>query len=202
MSPDAPALAPALEALRSGTPVILTGDAFRGGDIDVMVPAAFATPAMINLMATHARGLICVGITPERAVRLGIGLVNPGSERQSGRPQGISVDAAHGISTGISAADRAHTVALMADPATTADALVKPGHVFPLIARPGGVRERMGAVEGALDLCRMAGLPPVAVLCAVLREDGSMARADDLASLPALAGLPVMALEAVREALG
>jgi 3,4-dihydroxy 2-butanone 4-phosphate synthase/GTP cyclohydrolase II len=197
-----PGLLRALADLAEGRPVILSGDAFRGGDIDVMIPAAFADAAMVNLMATHARGLICVGIMPERAGALSIGLVNPGPERQSGRPQGVSVDAAHGISTGISAPDRALTIALMADPATRPDDLVKPGHVFPLISRAGGVRERMGAVEAALDLCRLAGLAEIAVLCAVMREDGSMARVGDLADIPALAGFSVVDLQTLRAALG
>ena len=138
---------------------------------------------MLFRSATHARGLICLALPPERALRMGIALLNSGRDRQSGRPFGQSIEAAEGVTTGISAEDRARTVAVAIDPASDASDLVSPGHVFPLIARAGGVRERPGAVEAAIELCRLAGVGEAAVMSAVLRDDGEMARAGDLSLL-------------------
>lgn len=173
----------AIAALAAGKVVVLTGDRLRGGDIDFAVAARHATPEAINFMATHGRGLICLALTPARAMQLGISLINPGSDRQSGRPHGRSIEARTGVSTGISAADRARTVAVAIDPASTGDDLVSPGHVFPLIAAEGGVRERPAALEASIELVRRAGAGDAAVICAIMREDGEMARLDDLADL-------------------
>ncbi len=178
-----PSLLAALAQLARGKMVLITGDALRGGDIDFFIPARFADAAAINFLAVHARGLICLALTPERALRMGISLLNSGRDRQSGRPFGQSIEASSGVTTGISAEDRARTVAVAIDPASDASDLVSPGHVFPLIARGRGVRERAGAVEAAIDLCRMAGVGETAVMSAVLREDGETARAADLADL-------------------
>jgi 3,4-dihydroxy 2-butanone 4-phosphate synthase len=177
------ALDPALAALAGGKVVVLTGDRLRGGDIDFAVAARHASADAINFMATHGRGLICLALTPAHALRLGISLINPGAERQSGRPHGRSIEARTGVSTGISAADRARTVAVAIDPASTGDDLVSPGHVFPLIAAPGGVTERHAALEAAIELCRMARAGDAAVICAIMREDGEMARIEDIAEL-------------------
>jgi len=173
----------AVAALAEGRVIVLTGDRLRGGDIDFAVAARHATPEAVNFMATHGKGLICLALTPARAMQLGISLINPGSERQSGRPHGRSIEARTGVSTGISAADRARTVAVAIDPASTGDDLVSPGHVFPLIAAEGGVAERPAALEASIELVRRAGAGDAAVICAIMREDGEMARLDDLTDL-------------------
>jgi 3,4-dihydroxy-2-butanone 4-phosphate synthase len=178
-----PAVATALASLKQGRMVLITGDVLRGGDIDLVIAARFADAAAVNFLARHARGLICLALPPERALRMGIALLNSGRERQSGRPFGQSIEAATGVTTGISAEDRARTVAVAIDPASSASDLVSPGHVFPLIARAGGVRDRPGAVEAAIDLCRLAGVGEAAVMSAVLRDDGETARAADIGAL-------------------
>lgn len=173
----------ALEALAAGRIIVITGDRFRGGDIDFCVAARHVSPDAINFMATHGRGLICLALTPARAVRLGIQLINPGREHQSGRPHGRSIEAATGITTGISAADRARTVEVAVADEASADDLVSPGHVFPLITAEGGVAARPAAAEAAVELCRRAGAGDAAVICSILRDDGEMARLDDVAGL-------------------
>lgn len=184
-------LEPALDALKRGEIVVLTGDRLRGGDIDFCTPASLITPEKINFMATHGRGLICLTLTSEAAMRLGISLMNPSSERQTERPFGNSIEAASGVTTGISATDRASTVLAAVAPGARADHLVSPGHVFPLIAHSGGVVERMSAVEASIDLCRRAGVGQAAVICSIMRDDGEMARIDDIADLVADHGLAV-----------
>jgi 3,4-dihydroxy 2-butanone 4-phosphate synthase len=182
----------ALAALAAGKVIVLTGDRLRGGDIDFAVAARHADADTVNFMATHGRGLICLALTPAHAMRLGISLINPGSDRQSGRPHGRSIEATTGVTTGISAADRARTIAVAIDPASTGDDLVSPGHVFPLIAAAGGVAERPAALEAAIELCRRAGAGDAAVICSIMREDGEMARIEDLADLIAAHGLCVV----------
>lgn len=177
------ALVAALQSLAQGKMVLVTGDTLRGGDIDLVIPARFADAAAINFLALHARGLICLALPPERALRMGIALINSGRERQSGRPFGQSIEAAEGVTTGISAEDRARTVSVAVDPDSCASDLISPGHVFPLIACAGGVRERPGAVEAVIDLCRMAKVGEAAIMSAVLREDGNTARAGDIQGL-------------------
>lgn len=182
-------LAKALRELAQGRIIVITGDRFRGGDIDFCVAARHVTPEAINFMATHGRGLICLALTPARAVKLGIQLINPGREQQSGRPHGRSIEAKSGITTGISAADRARTVQVAVSDDASADDLVSPGHVFPLITAEGGVAERPAAAEAAVELCRRAGAGDAAVICSILRDDGEMARPDDIAELIAEYGL-------------
>ena len=177
------ALDAALAAIGRGEIVVLTGDRLRGGDVDLMVAARFAGARQIAFMATHGRGLICLTITPRRALRLNIGLINPGRERQTGRPFGRSIEAREGVTTGISAADRARTIAVAIDDDATGDDLVSPGHVFPLIALASGVAERPSAVEASIELCRRAGAGEAAVICSILRDDGEMARLEDVAAL-------------------
>ena len=188
------ALESALTALTAGQIVVLTGDRLRGGDIDFAMAARHADAAAINFMAMHGRGLICLALTPAHAMRLGIGLINPGAARQSGRPHGRSIEAREGVSTGISAADRAQTIAVAIAPGASADDLVSPGHVFPLIAAPGGIAERPAALEAALELTRRAGAGEAAVICSIMRDDGEMARIDDIAELIARHGLAVVDL--------
>ena len=173
----------AVTALAAGRMIVITGDALRGGDIDFCIAARHADAAAINFMATRGRGLICLALTPAHAMRLGISLINAGSERQSGRPHGRSIEARAGVSTGISAADRAQTVAVAIDPASSGDDLVSPGHVFPLIAAPSGLAERPAALEAAIELVRRSGGGDTAVICSIMRDDGEMARIDDIAEL-------------------
>lgn len=187
----------ALADVAAGRIVVLSGDRLRGGDVDLMIAARHADAAAINFMATHGRGLICLTVTPDHAIRLGLSLVNAGTERQTGRPFARSIEAKTGVSTGISAADRARTVQVAIDTAATADDIVSPGHVFPLIAQSGGVCTRPSAVEASIDLCRMAGAGEAAVICSILRDDGEMARIDDLAALVAEHGLAIADIAAL-----
>jgi 3,4-dihydroxy 2-butanone 4-phosphate synthase len=184
-------LQPAVEALAQGGVIVITGDRLRGGDIDFCVAARHVTAEAVNFMATHGRGLVCLALTPARAVRLGIELINPGRENQSGRPHGRSIEAASGVSTGISAADRAHTIGVAVADGATASDIVSPGHVFPLITAEGGVRERPAAAEAAIELCRLAGAGDAAVICSIMRDDGEMARIDDIADFLARQAIPV-----------
>ena len=184
-------LQPALDALAEGRVIVITGDRLRGGDIDFCVAAKHVSAEAVNFMATHGRGLVCLALTPARAVRLGIELINPGRENQSGRPHGRSIEAASGVSTGISAADRAHTIAVAVAEGATASDIVSPGHVFPLITAEGGVTERPAAAEAAIELCRRAGAGDAAVICSIMRDDGEMARIDDMAAFLAEHGIPV-----------
>jgi 3,4-dihydroxy 2-butanone 4-phosphate synthase/GTP cyclohydrolase II len=181
----------ALAAIAAGRIVVIAGDALRGGDIDLMVAARHVTPEAINFMATNGRGLICLAVTPARAAQLGLSLVNPGTERQTGRPFARSIEAAEGVSTGISAADRAHTVRVAINEGATNAHIHSPGHVFPLIARAGGVRERPSACEASIDLARLAGAGDAAVICSIMRDDGEMARIEDIGDLIAAHGLEV-----------
>lgn len=176
-------LAPALAALARGDIIIITGDRFRRGDMDFAIAARHVTPEAINFMATRGRGLVCLSLTPARAMKLGISLINPGENRQSGRPFGRSIEAATGVTTGISAADRARTVQVAVADGATGDDIVSPGHVFPLIAHADGVRGRAAAAEAAIDLCRMAGAGDAAVICSIMRDDGDMARPEDIEGL-------------------
>ncbi|WCL53309.1 3,4-dihydroxy-2-butanone-4-phosphate synthase [Gimibacter soli] len=173
----------ALEDLANGKIIVLTGDRLRGGDIDFAVAAKHANAEAINFMAKHGRGLVCLSLTPARAVKLGIRLINSGKERQSGRPFGQSIEAKTGVSTGISVADRAHTISVAIRDGATGDDITAPGHVMPLIAAAGGVKERPAAAEASIDLCRMAGAGDTAVICSIMREDGEMARLPDIEAL-------------------
>lgn len=184
-------IAGAVEALQQGKVIIITGDRFRRGDMDFAVAAQHATAEAINFMATHGRGLICLAMQQDRAMRLGIGLMNPGKDRQSGRPLGRSIEAAEGVTTGISAADRAQTVRVAVAPEATADDIVSPGHIFPLICSPGGVAERAAAAEAAIELTRRAGCGDAAVICSIMRDDGEMARPGDIADLVERFGLEI-----------
>ena len=185
------ALDDAIARIAAGQMVVIAGDRLRGGDIDLMCAARHVTPDIINFMATHGRGLICLAVTPQRADQLGLSLVNPGTERQTGRPFARSIEAASGVSTGISAADRARTIQVaIADGASAAD-IHSPGHVFPLIAQDAGVLARASACEASIDLARMAGAGDAAVICSIMRDDGEMARLEDIGDLLRKADLAV-----------
>jgi 3,4-dihydroxy 2-butanone 4-phosphate synthase len=173
----------ALAEVAAGRIVVLSGDRLRGGDIDLMIAARHVTPDAINFMATHGRGLICLAITKARADALGLALVNPGTHRQTGRPFARSIEAGSGVSTGISAADRAHTVQVAIKAGASAADVHSPGHVFPLIAQERGVLARPSAVEASIDLAQLAGAGDAAVICSIMRDDGEMARIDDIGDL-------------------
>ncbi len=168
--------------LQKGRTVIVVDDADRENEGDLILAGQFVTPAAVNFMAKHGRGLICVPTTSERLQQLGIeGMVRQNRETFKTDFQ-VSVDAARGITTGISAADRAETIRIMADPTAVPDDLVQPGHVFPLRGRPGGVLQRAGHTEAAVDLVRLAGARPIGVICEIMSDDGSMARLPELLS--------------------
>ena len=169
-----------LADLRRGRMVIVVDDADRENEGDLIMAAEHVTPEAINFMARFGRGLICVPTTEDRLKQLGIERMVSQNRESFKTDFQVSVDAARGISTGISAADRAQTVRLMSEPAAVAEDLVQPGHVFPLRAKRGGVLQRAGHTEASVDLARLAGCRPIAVICEILKDDGSMARLPDL----------------------
>ena len=166
--------------LRRGKMVIVTDDADRENEGDVIVAAQFVTPAVVNFMAKHGRGLICVPTTSERLQQLGIERMVRQNRETFKTDFQVSVDAARGVTSGISAADRAETIRIMADPTAVPEDLVQPGHVFPLRARPGGVLQRAGHTEAAVDLVQLAGCRPIGVICEIMNDDGTMARLPEL----------------------
>jgi 3,4-dihydroxy 2-butanone 4-phosphate synthase/GTP cyclohydrolase II len=180
-----------VEAARNGRPYILVDAEDRENEGDVIIPAQFATPAMINFMARHARGLICLAITGERAriLRLPPMVAENGSGHRTAFT--VSVEAREGVTTGISAHDRAHTISVTIDPSKGCDDLVSPGHVFPLVARDGGVLVRAGHTEAAVDVSRLAGILPAGVICEILNDDGTMARLPQLVDFGREHGLPI-----------
>jgi 3,4-dihydroxy 2-butanone 4-phosphate synthase/GTP cyclohydrolase II len=170
----------AIEDVRAGRFVVVVDDPDRENEGDLVIAAQFATPEAINFMATHARGLICLCLTEERADRLGLRPMTDHNEAPLGTAFTVSVEAREGVTTGISAADRSRTIQVAIAPDAQPRDLVQPGHVFPLRARPGGVLERIGQTEAAVDLARLAGLNPAGVVCEIMNEDGTMARVSDL----------------------
>jgi 3,4-dihydroxy 2-butanone 4-phosphate synthase/GTP cyclohydrolase II len=170
----------AVDDIRNGKMVVVVDDPERENEGDLVVAAQFATPEAVNFMATHARGLICLCLTGERCEQLGLPPMTQRNEAPLGTAFTVSVEARKGVTTGISAADRAHTIHVAIDPASTPHDLVQPGHVFPLRARDGGVLVRAGQTEAAVDLSRLAGLVPAGVVCEIMNEDGTMARVPDL----------------------
>jgi 3,4-dihydroxy 2-butanone 4-phosphate synthase/GTP cyclohydrolase II len=166
--------------LQKGKMVIVVDDADRENEGDLIMAAEFVTPTAVNFMAKFGRGLICVPTTSERLQQLGIERMVKQNRETFKTDFQISVDAARNITTGISAADRAETIRIMADPTAIPDDLVQPGHVFPLRARPGGVLQRAGHTEAAVDLVRLAGCRPITVICEIMSDDGSMARLPEL----------------------
>src|SRR5690348_2128681 len=165
---------------RNGRMFILVDDESRENEGDLVIPAQMATPEAINFMARHGRGLICLAITKERADHLGLEPMTRTNRSRMETAFTVSIEAKDGITTGISAADRARTIAVAIDASYGPDAIVSPGHVFPLVAKPGGVLARAGHTEAAVDVSRLAGLNPSGVICEIMREDGTMARLDDL----------------------
>ncbi|HJQ73890.1 MAG TPA: bifunctional 3,4-dihydroxy-2-butanone-4-phosphate synthase/GTP cyclohydrolase II [Gaiellaceae bacterium] len=170
----------AVEDIRNGKMVVVVDDPERENEGDLVAAAQFATADAVNFMATHARGLICLCLTADRCEELGLPPMTQRNEARLGTAFTVSVEAREGVTTGISAADRAHTIHVAIDPASTPHDLVQPGHVFPLRARDGGVLVRAGQTEAAVDLARLAGLVPAGVVCEIMNEDGTMARVPDL----------------------
>ena len=170
----------ALDELRHGRMVILIDDADRENEGDLVLAAQFVTPEAINFMAKHARGLICLSLTEEQVKRLGLTMMVSENQSTYATAFTVSIEAASGVTTGISAADRATTIRAAISPDARPEDLVRPGHVFPLRARKGGVLVRAGQTEGSVDLARLAGLVPAGVICEVMNDDGSMARMPDL----------------------
>jgi 3,4-dihydroxy 2-butanone 4-phosphate synthase/GTP cyclohydrolase II len=170
----------AIEDIRQGKFVVVVDAADRENEGDLTIAAQFATPEAVNFMATHARGLICLCLTEERCDALGLKPMTYNNETPYETAFTISIEARDGVTTGISAADRSRTIQVAIDPTKGSEAVVQPGHVFPLRARPGGVLQRTGQTEAAVDLARLAGLNPAGVVCEIMNEDGTMARVPDL----------------------
>ena len=170
----------ALEDFRNGKMVVVCDGEDRENEGDLVLAAQFATPEAINFMAKEARGLVCLALTPERCEELGLDLMAPKNEDPLKTAFTVSIEAREGVTTGISAHDRAHTIQVAIDPASRPRDLVQPGHVFPLKARTGGVLERTGHTEASVDLARLAGLTPAGVICEIMKDDGTMARVSDL----------------------
>ncbi|MBN2507397.1 MAG: bifunctional 3,4-dihydroxy-2-butanone-4-phosphate synthase/GTP cyclohydrolase II [Verrucomicrobia bacterium] len=185
----------AIAALRKGKMVIVVDDADRENEGDLIMAAQFATPAAVNFMAQYGRGLICVPTTGERLRQLGISPMVIHNRENFKTDFQVSVDAARGITTGISAADRARTIQVMADPTAVPEDLVQPGHIFPLQAKPGGVLQRAGHTEAAVDLITLAGCRPIGVICEILSRDGSMARLPELRLFARRRQLRIVAIE-------
>jgi 3,4-dihydroxy 2-butanone 4-phosphate synthase/GTP cyclohydrolase II len=165
---------------RNGRMFILVDDEDRENEGDLVIPAQMATPDAINFMATHGRGLICLALSTDRVQQLGLNLMSANNGTRHETAFTVSIEAREGVTTGISAGDRARTVAVAIDASKGAADIVSPGHVFPLIARDGGVLVRTGHTEAAVDVARLAGLNPSGVICEIMKDDGTMARLDDL----------------------
>jgi 3,4-dihydroxy 2-butanone 4-phosphate synthase / GTP cyclohydrolase II len=183
-----------VEDARNGRMVILVDDEDRENEGDLYIPAQMATPEVINFMAKHGRGLICLALTRERVEQLGLPLMARENGTRHQTAFTVSIEAREGVTTGISASDRARTVAVAIDPTKGRDAIVTPGHVFPLVARDGGVLVRTGHTEAAVDIARMAGLLPAGVICEIMNDDGTMARLPDLVKFAQFHGLKIGAI--------
>ncbi len=169
-----------IEQAKSGKMYILVDDENRENEGDLIIPSTFADAGAINFMAINGRGLICTAITKERAESLKLNLQEKRNNERFGTAFTISVEAKEGVSTGISAFDRAKTVSVIIDENFTSDDIVTPGHTFPIVARDGGVLERKGHTEASVDISRIAGLYPSAVICEIMNDDGSMARLPEI----------------------
>src|SRR5215475_13128129 len=180
-----------IEEARNGRMFILVDDEDRENEGDLVIPAQMATPEAINFMARYGRGLICLALTSQRVQELGLPLMSPNNESRLRTAFTVSIEAREGITTGISASDRARTVAVAIDPSKGGPDIVSPGHVFPLVARNGGVLVRTGHTEAAVDLARLAGLNPSGVICEIMNDDGTMARRDDLIAFAQRHGLKI-----------
>jgi 3,4-dihydroxy 2-butanone 4-phosphate synthase/GTP cyclohydrolase II len=184
----------ALLEMAAGRPVVVVDDEDRENEGDIIFAAEHATPELLAFTIRYSSGVICAPMYDARADALDLPPMTAVNEDRKGTAFTVTVDAREGVTTGISAADRAHTIRLLAGPATTADDLTRPGHVFPLRARPGGVLERPGHTEAAVDLARLAGLTPVGVLVEIVNDDGTMARLPELRAFAREHGLAVISI--------
>jgi len=189
----------ALEDIREGKFVVVVDAADRENEGDLTIAAQFATPDAINFMATHGRGLVCLCLTEERCEELDLRQMTDRNETPFGTAFTISIEAREGVTTGISAPDRARTIQVAIDPSRGPNDLVQPGHIFPLRARRGGVLQRAGQTEAAVDLARLAGLNPAGVVCEIMREDGTMARVPDLIPYCEQHGIKMVTVEDLIE---
>ena len=180
-----------IEEARNGRMFILVDDENRENEGDLVIPAQMATPQAINFMTKHGRGLVCLALTAERIEQLGLQLMSRRNQSRHQTAFTVSIEAREGITTGISAPDRAHSIAVAIDPSKGRDDIVTPGHVFPLVARPGGVLVRAGHTEAAVDVARLAGLNPAGVICEVMNDDGTMARMPDLIKMAQFHGIKI-----------
>ena len=180
-----------IEDARRGRMFILVDDEGRENEGDLVIPAEKATADVVNFMAKHGRGLICLSLPRDRVEDLGLGLMSARNEARHQTAFTVSIEAREGVTTGISAADRAHTIAIAIDPSKGRNDIVTPGHVFPLVAQDGGVLVRAGHTEAAVDMARLAGLRPAGVICEIMNDDGTMARLPDLIKFAQLHGLKV-----------
>lgn len=180
-----------IDEARNGRMFILVDDEDRENEGDLVIPAQMATPSAINFMATHGRGLICLTLTSQRVEELGLNLMSQNNGTRHETAFTVSIEAREGVTTGISAGDRARTISVAIDGTKTRDDIVTPGHVFPLRARDGGVLVRAGHTEAAVDISRLAGLNPSGVICEIMRDDGTMARMDDLIGFARLHDLKI-----------
>lgn len=181
----------AIEEARNGRMIIVVDDENRENEGDLVIPAQMATPEVINFMAKYGRGLICLALPRERIEKLGLSLMAPDNRSRHQTAFTVSIEAREGVTTGISAPDRARTIAIAIDPTKGKDDIVSPGHVFPLIARDGGVLVRAGHTEAAVDVARLAGFNPSGVICEIMKDDGTMARLPDLVDFAKLHGLKI-----------
>jgi 3,4-dihydroxy 2-butanone 4-phosphate synthase/GTP cyclohydrolase II len=184
----------ALADIAAGKMIVVVDDEDRENEGDLVMAAEHVTPDAINFMAKHARGWICLALTPERCTELDLELMTAKNETPYETPFTVTIEAREGVTTGISAADRARTIQVASDPANGPEAIVKGGHVNPLKAKPGGVLERTGHTEASVDLARLAGCTPAGVICEIMNDDGSMARVDDLKSYCELHGLKMLTI--------
>lgn len=194
---DTASLKSAIENLKAGKMVIMIDDAERENEGDFILAAEFATPENINFMAMHARGLICLALTKERVEELDLQMMTPKNQTKLQTAFTVSIEARSGVTTGISAADRAHTIRVACDPTKGAGDVISPGHIFPLRAQPGGVLVRAGHTEGSIDLMKLAGLNPAAVICEIMKDDGTMARLQDLKLISEKFNIPMVTIEDV-----
>ena len=201
-SPVACGVAAATAELAAGGMIIVTDHAARENEGDLVIAAEHVTPAAVNFMVTHARGMVCVPLTAERAAALDLPPMAQDNSALHSTAFTVSVDYRHGTTTGISAADRTATIVALADADAGAGDFARPGHMFPIVADPGGVHARPGHTEAAIELMRLAGCRPVAVICEIMAADGSMAGDAELLELARAHGLPVVSVEQVAEAAG
>jgi 3,4-dihydroxy 2-butanone 4-phosphate synthase/GTP cyclohydrolase II len=189
----------ALGHIAEGRMVVLVDDEDRENEGDIVVAAEHCRADHVNFMCTHGRGLVCLALTPERVAALRLPMMVPTDSGHMGTAFTVSIEARRGVSTGISASDRAHTIQVAVDPRAGAEDIVSPGHVFPLRAQAGGVLVRSGHTEGAVDLARLAGLRPAGVICEIMRDDGEMARMDDLEPFARRHELPILTIASLIE---